>query len=177
MEIEPIYYFIAAALIAAAWCYTTTHKNDDGKIKDVSVKVPSVLEVLNSFKAKKSPELKTGYTEKSIGKQLLIHLRQSFEHVTSQYGIEGINGLSIDFNIGNGKVGLEIKLAKSVFKTAEFHRLIGQIDDYVMNKYDSENLIVAVFGEKEHFQDKVMIKKIEDKILEKKGVFIFIEIQ
>jgi hypothetical protein len=57
----------------------------------------------------------------------------------------GYLGLKIDIDLGNGRVGVEVKLAESLLKAAEAHRLIGQAVYYQKRRYQ-DNLIVAVVG-------------------------------
>jgi len=55
------------------------------------------------------------------------YLATCFEDVAPQYAIGGYLGLKIDMDIGNGKVGVEVKLADSLLNSAaEIQRLIGQ---------------------------------------------------
>ncbi|MCF6347080.1 MAG: hypothetical protein L3J20_02110 [Flavobacteriaceae bacterium] len=163
-----------AFLLAIIYKYFITHKDDDGRIKDKSVKVSNVLETLSTFEMKYQSNLKDGYTEKSIQNQLKKHLLEEYVNVVDEYGIEGINATKIDFDIGNGEVGLELKLAKSIFRTSNLHRLSGQIDDYMQNKYD--NLIVVVFGEKSHSSERAMLTKIQEKVEEKEAIYYYFEL-
>ncbi len=75
------------------------------------------------------------------------HLVEAFEDVVPQYNIGGYLGLKIDIDLGNGRVGVEVKLAESLLKAkaAEAHRLIGQAVYYQKRRYQ-DNLIVAVVG-------------------------------
>ena len=151
--------------------------DEEGRIEDRSVSVSSVLETLDEFKTKLDPKLKYGYTEKSIQNQLKKHLQKKFVHVTDEYGIEGLNATKIDFDIGNGQVGLEIKFAKSLFRTSNLHRLVGQIEDYIDNKYDDDNLIVAVFGEANHSSERTQLRRIREKIEERGAEYKYCEIR
>lgn len=86
------------------------------------------------------------------------HLGQAFEDVVPQYNIGGYLGLKIDIDIGNGKVGVEVKLADSLLKSAsEIHRLIGQSIYYQRKKYMG-NLVVAIAGRQEDL-DHPMLKE------------------
>ena len=167
---------IVAVIILLLGIAATKKKDEEGRITDKHVDVDEVLEHLKEFKVKRNPKLKDGYTEKHIQNQLLVYLREHFVSVTEEYGLEGVNATKIDFDIGKGEVGLEIKIAKSLFKTSSLHRLMGQMDDYIKYKYDDQNLIVAVFGEKEHTSDRVMLERIKSKVEEKKATFIYVEI-
>ena len=164
--------FIAILGMGASKIKTT----EDGKIKDASVSVKLVLEKLEGFKIKLNPKLKLGYTEKSIQKQLDTHLKKHFEHVIREYGIEGINGTKIDFDIGHGKVGLEVKLADSVYKSAGYQRMLGQIQEYTYHKYSKDNLIVLVAGSKEQSKETAMLTKLRENIENNDASFLFVKI-
>jgi hypothetical protein len=142
-------------------------KDDDGRIEDDSITIDLILEEIKDFKVKLDPKLKLGYTEKRIQQQLDKYLKSKFVNVVREYGIEGLNGLKIDFDIGKGKVGIEIKLANSLFKSAGLQRLVGQLEDYIEGKYNKGNLIVLVFGENHHKEDRTVLEKIENKITSK----------
>lgn len=86
------------------------------------------------------------------------HLGNAFEDVVPQYNIGGYLGLKIDIDIGNGKVGVEVKLADSLLKSAsEIHRLIGQSIYYQRKRYMG-NLVVAIAGHQEDL-DHPMLKE------------------
>jgi len=169
---------IVGAIVLMAILYKTLvkHKDEEGRIMDSSVKISNVIESVEEFAPKLNPKLKDGYTEKSIQNQLKRHLQDKYVNVVDEYGIEGTNATKIDFDIGNGKVGLELKLAKALFKTSNLHRLVGQIEDYVDKKYDEDNLIVAVYGEKHHSRERTMLETIQTKIEEKGGEYIYLEL-
>ncbi len=165
---------IIGIIIVFAYKFFVKKIDEEGRIKDEFVKTDNVIEVLSTFKMKYQSNLKDGYTEKSIQNQLKKHLLNHFVNVVDEYGIEGINGTKIDFDIGNGKVGLELKLAKAIYKTANYHRLSGQIEDYMYNKYD--NLIVVIFGEKVHSDERTHLSRIKSTIEEKGAIFYYSEL-
>jgi hypothetical protein len=142
-------------------------KDKDGRIQDESVTIDILLSEMKDFKVETLDRLKLGYTEKSIQKQLDTYLKMRFVNVVTEYGIESLNGLKIDFDIGKGKVGIELKLANSLFKSTGLQRLTGQLEDYIEGKYNEKNLIVYVFGEEHHQNDRTVLEKIENKITSK----------
>ncbi len=72
-----------------------------------------------------------------------------FKDVHSQYNVSGYLGLTIDIDIGNGKVGVEVKLGDSLSESAgAVQRLIGQAIYYQRKQYKG-NLIVAVVGRRD----------------------------
>lgn len=146
------------------------------RIPDEDVTIKLVKNHLKKIPLHKSEKLKTGYTENSIQVQMHKYLREEFESVQREYGLEGNNAMKIDFNIGRGRVGIEVKLARSVFKTAGLQRLVGQLKDYSESKYDNDNLIVAVIGEKEFLHERVQLTKIKDRVKGESAHFLFLEI-
>jgi len=62
-------------------------------------------------------------TEKILNAHITNELYDYFgEQVTSEYNIGGFFGLKKDIDINNGKIGIELKLAKSVLKSSESQR-------------------------------------------------------
>ena len=86
------------------------------------------------------------------------YLGPRFRSVASQYAVGGYLGLKIDLDVGNGQVGVELKLAASLANsTGEFHRLIGQALYYRFRRY-KDNLIVAVAGEPADAEDPLFVE-------------------
>lgn len=173
---DPILLIIATLVVFTLIGASQIKKTNDGKIKDESVNLKIVLEKLEDFKISLNPKLKVGYTEKSIQKQLDAYLKSHFEHVVMEYGIEGINGTKIDFDLGRGKVGLEIKLADSVFKSAGYQRMLGQLQEYTTAKYRKDNLVVLVAGSNAQKEERAMIAKLQTNIKNNNAIMLFTEI-
>ena len=159
--------FVLAIFCICVFIFFYKRKPDDeGRLSDASVSVKTVLRMLEEFEVEKSEKLKSGYTEKLVQNQLRDFLRDRIQHVSDEYGIEGINATKIDLDIGNGKVGVELKLAKAVFKAAGQDRMVGQVNTFVKNKYDSDNLIVLIISEQAHLNDLAMRKQIEERLFD-----------
>ncbi|MGH1337380.1 MAG: hypothetical protein ACRBFS_14755 [Aureispira sp.] len=167
---------IAAFFIILGLGASQIKKTKDGKIKDESITPKLVLEKLEEFTITLKPHLKYGYTEKSIQKQLDIYLKSYFKHITREYEIEGISGTKIDFDIGRGKVGLEVKLADSIFKSAGYQRMLGQLQEYSSAKYRKNNLIVLVAGSTEQGEERAMIAKLKANIENNNAIMLFVKI-
>lgn len=150
-----------------------TRTTKSSKIPDSKVSVKQLLKDLKKMTLKKEPKY---YKEDDIELQLEKQLKTMYENVDKQHTLEG--GKQIDFNIGHGKVGVELKLAKSLYRySVERDRIVGQLQGYIEAKYDNENLIAVVAGEKKHLDDSSNFKKVK-KIIEKQGAhFIFLEIE
>ena len=169
--------FIALIYFAAKSNNPSEKVKESDRIPDEKVSVKRLKKDLKTLTLRKEARLKFGYTERSIQAQLDEQLRAIYESVQREYRLESNNGLSIDFNIGRGKVGIEVKLAKSIFKTAGLQRLVGQLKDYTDAKFDNRNLIVLVAGEQQHLDDRVQLDKVQQRILGEGGHFVFLEVE
>lgn len=81
-------------------------------------------------------------TEAELERFVLEQFAQVFgrERVARQYSVGGFLALKTDVDLGNGKVGIEIKLADALNAT-DMQRVIGQVIYYKKRFYDS-NLLV-----------------------------------
>jgi hypothetical protein len=100
-------------------------------------------------------------SEVDFKEALLDWLAPKFRSVVDEYAVGGILNLRIDLDIGNGRVGIELKLSESIRNnTNEFHRFIGQAVYYSFRRY-KDNLIVAVAGEREDAEDPLFEELFE----------------
>ena len=170
-----IYFeLVTFALIAVLVIYERSRLGP--RVPDRKVTVRRVLKALAEFEPRRRPRPQRGYSEKSVQEQLLAYLSDRFETVVPEYGVGGHRATRIDFDIGGGRVGIEVKLARSLKKSTEFHRLSGQLENYREHRYGDDNLVVAVFGEREHAENRALLRRIREKIEEKSAVFVFGEI-
>jgi len=164
-------------LAAIIYFWKAQRPDADGRYADSAVNVSLVESIiLDEFELKKDERLKFGYTEKTIEKQLEKVFQERFQHIVTQYGLDGPSGQKIDFDIGHGKVGVEIKLANAVFKAAGQDRMVGQVQSYVQSKYNDDNLLLVIFCEAEHIAQRVMIKSIESRLVDMSVNVLFVEI-
>lgn len=177
MDDQLIYWILGGA--AVYWLYFKVHRDDDGRIEDKSVTVDRVLETLAGFKGTSANGT---FTEAMIQKQMFDFLQKHFVHVKREHGLEGSNTLKIDLEVGR-KIGIEIKVASTLFKSANLHRLDGQINNYLKSKYetaislDKSDLIVAVVGTAEDAKQRVYLDDVRD-LVEKKNVsYIFLKVK
>lgn len=108
--------------------------------------------------------------ESEIESQVAAKLVKYFPLVSTQYQIGGSKNARerVDIDVGNGQVGIEIKLARLLRKSNERNRLLGQIDLYRERKYKNNNLLVLIVGEKNYEKEDNIIEL--KKILDDKGV-------
>lgn len=112
--------------------------------------------------------------EKHVENLIARQLKNSFDpqDVITQYSIGGNMQLKSDIDLFNGKVGIELKLAKQLLgKTSSqnIERLFGQVIYYSKLKYEN-NLIVLVVGTETEEKD-ARIKEI-NKFLDSLGLGI-----
>jgi hypothetical protein len=85
-------------------------------------------------------------SESDLEKYLLAQLALVFgkEKVSNQYSVGGFLALKTDLDVGNGLVGVELKIAENL-TASEMQRLIGQVV-YYKKRYYENNLIVFIAG-------------------------------
>ena len=102
-------------------------------------------------------------------------MENEFYHVQGQKPIGGIHAKQIDFDIGRERVGIEIKMAKSLYKKSEFDRLHGQMKSYA-EYYPDDNLILLVFGTKSELRNRIKQTAIIEALDDYPVYYEFIEI-
>lgn len=142
-------------------------------IQDDKVTMKLVEEKIDGFKIFVNPKRKIGFTEKDVQIELESFLKDIFQNVTREHGVESKNAKAIDFDIGNGKVGIEVKLAVEIFKEGGWDRAIGQMVKYTRLKYNNENLIFLVAGFEEDLRNS-MLSEFEDDVYQNKCQFKFV---
>lgn len=147
-----------------------TYRSD--LISDDKVTVSLVEQKLKIFNIQIVPGRKNGFTEKDIHKQLEIFLKEIFQNVTMEHGVESKNAKAIDVDIANGKVGIEVKLASEIFKEGGWDRAIGQMVKYTRLKYKNENLIFLIAGFNEDLRNS-MLSDFEDDVHSHNCKFLF----
>lgn len=152
-------------------------KNKSGKVPDEELSAKRVLKDLQKLVLKIEEEKKDKYNEKYIQEQLDNKLRIMYESVQREYILEGNKSGQIDFDLGRGKVGIEVKLAKSIFVGSELDRLIGQIQKYREAKYDDENLIILIAGEEKYLKNSVEFSDLKRKIENGNAHYIYVKVK
>lgn len=170
-----ILLFVFAAVAIFLW--KKKQLDQDGRVSDAGVTIKLVENIiLDELEVTRNDKLKLGYTERSIERQLESIFQSKIQHVVSQYGLDGPSGQKIDFDLGHGKVGVEIKLAHAVFKAAGQDRMVGQIQSYIKSKYSDDNLLLVIFCEAEHLAQRAIIKSINDRLEDMSVKILFVEI-
>lgn len=160
---ELFLFFCVCILVVIYFANQKREKSSDGLLNDNEVSVEKIKEILTNFEPNWNSKLKSGYTENSIEKDLKIYLQSNVRHITTQYALEGA-GSKIDFDLGDGSVGLEIKLANAVFKASQQDRMVGQLHTYSDKKYISDNLILAIFCTDAQMQERLIKKQIVERL-------------
>jgi hypothetical protein len=137
-------------------------------------KIPTkknVLKIIQNIFYKK--RLDNTLSESEVENFLAEKLSLFFDKVQTQYRIGKNKHYSerVDIDLGDGRLGIEIKLAKFLKKSNERNRLLGQVDLYKERKYKPENILILLVGVAElERDDSIMEVK---KILDDKGVSFF----
>lgn len=116
---------------------------------------------------------KSQYTEeKNVENVIAKQLNAEFGKVHQQYSIGGFLGLKCDIDLHDGKVGIEVKLAK-LLTTSSIERLFGQSLYYSRRTY-KQNLIVLIVGTEKQYNR--ILDEVSD-ILNEIGVkFIYLQV-
>ncbi len=144
------------------------------KIEDDEVNVDLIKGLLANYKFKRTSKKKNSYKEEDVQADLFKYLKSKIENVSQQYILEGITKNAIDFDLGSGKIGLELKTARSIIKEEQRQRAIGQMIFYMQRKYKEGNYILAIVGEPE-FVNSSSYKDISKTVVMQKGNILFIE--
>ena len=129
-----------------------------------------VFEKLDNLQVKRAQYTDEKKVEKIIFDQLDVLYK---DKVHRQYNIQGYLGLKCDLDIGDGQVGIELKLANQM-TTSTMERLLGQVLYYSKRTY-KENLIVIVIGLEKEFDNK--IKELKSIIEEQNVKFYYLTVK
>jgi hypothetical protein len=142
----------------------------DGVKKNVlDIQVSTVVNEINSMVIKKT----TYVNEKKVEDFICSELDKSIGKAHSQYNIGGYLGLRVDIDLGDGQVGIELKLAKEL-NTQGIERLFGQVIYYSKRVYKDKLIVVVVGSDKEYTQ---IVREVEKFINELGVTFLYKPIQ
>lgn len=125
--------------------YTKTKLSDLDRFEnsnDIEINKESIKEILENLVIIKRRLSSEADLEKFIFDQLSIVLGK--DRVHRQYSVGGFLSLKTDIDVGNGLVGIELKIAENL-TASEMQRLIGQAVYYKKRFYD-QNLLVVIAG-------------------------------
>lgn len=129
-----------------------------------------VFEKLENLQVKKAQYTDEKKVEKIIYDQLDVLYK---DKVHRQYNIQGFLGLKCDLDIGDGQVGIELKLANQL-STTTIERLLGQVLYYSKRTY-KENLIVIVVGLEKEYDQK--LRELKNIIEEQNVKFFYLTVK
>jgi len=134
-----------------------------------SITGDEVFEKLDNLQIRRAQYTDEKKVEKIIFDQLDILYK---DKVHRQYNIQGFLGLKCDLDIGDGQVGIELKLANQL-STTNIERLLGQVLYYSKRTY-KDNLIVIVVGLEKEYDQKV--RELKNIIEEQKVKFYYLTV-
>ena len=173
---EEWFLIIGAGLFFLA-LWKMKQPDKDGLLPDAGVSIDVVEKIISEdFKLVRNEKLKLGYTEKTIEKQLERVFQKRIKNVITQYGLDGPSGQKIDFDLGHGKVGVEIKLAEHVFKASPQDRMVGQLQAYIKSRYDNENLLLVIFCEERHMNERARREAITSRLKDMSVKIFFVKL-
>jgi hypothetical protein len=144
----------------------------EGYQKVTSINGYEVFQKLENLQIKKAQYTDEKKVEKIIFDQLEILYK---DQVHRQYNIQGYLGLKCDIDLGDGQVGIELKLANQLSNSSSnIERLLGQVLYYSKRTY-KENLIVIVVGLEKEYDLK--IKELQNIIEEQKVYFYYLTVK
>ena len=159
---DAVMFIIIGVIALAVLIYVLNQRTDDGKIKDENLTPEIFIEELKQFEMQEVPERKKGFTENDVQIQLEKFFKKHFETVNREYALEGVNTKKIDFDLGRGKLGIEVKLTREIIKEGSWDRALGQLSKYAKKKYTSENLIVLIAGTEEENDSQKVVEFAKD---------------
>lgn len=144
----------------------------EGYKKATSITGHEVFQKLENLQIKKAQYTDEKKVEKIIFDQLEILYK---DQVHRQYNIQGYLGLKCDIDLGDGQVGIELKLANQLSNSSSnIERLLGQVLYYSKRTY-KENLIVIVVGLEKEYDLK--IKELQNIVEEQNVYFYFLVVK
>ena len=157
---------------------STLNQSNTQSVKENDISVTEIISVLKNKiifpvsilrETQYVGESKEGKVQKNILKQL--HDIYGKETVQKEYNVGGYWGMRCDIDLFDGKIGIELKVAEQLKKSANVERLIGQTIYYTKRKYGKGNLIVLVVGKRKEYD--ASMKEIETIVTELGANFIF----
>jgi len=167
--------WILSFFILSATAGTTYYIKKEYDKKRNQANITNVLRILRRIWIIKNKL--PNYQENIVEAYLVRRLSKYFGNIETQKNIGGRKGAreKIDIDIENGKVGIELKLAKSLKNSNERNRLLGQLDLYLTRKYTVKNLLLVIVGE-EAEEKSLVIKELIEIIRQKNITFFYLKV-
>ena len=118
-------------------------------------------------------DLKIITTERKLHSLISNHLKQTFHSVSSEVSIGDLKTTKIDIEVGQ-KIGIELKMAKSLDRSSELQRTIGQVTYEYIKKYPGSCLLVVVGGPAVSRTSRV-VKELSTAVKKQKSNFYYLE--
>ncbi len=122
--------------------YSKTNLADLDKFendKDISISIENLKTALENLVINKRRLTSENDLEKFVTDQLAIFFGK--EKIHRQYSVGGFLALKTDIDVGNGQVGIELKIADHLSAT-DMQRLIGQVVYYKKRFYNTNLLLL-----------------------------------
>ena len=133
--------------------------------KGLGISFDNVITVLENLIVLKRRLTSEADLERFIATQLAYVFGK--EKVSTQYSVGGFLALKTDIDIGNGQVGIELKIADNLGAT-DMQRLIGQVI-YYRKRFYNNNLLIFIAGRNSitsHFKElKDFIEELGIKVI------------
>lgn len=167
--------WVLSFFILSATAGTTYYIKKEFDKKRNQANIPNIIRILKRIWIIKSklPEYKESVIETYLAKRLSKYFKQ----IETQKSIGGRKGAreKIDIDINQGKVGIELKLAKSLKNSNERNRLLGQLDLYLTRKYSEKNLLLVIVGEVSE-ENTVLMEELKTIIKQKRITFFYLKV-
>ncbi len=141
-------------------------QSNDPRIDENQLDVDDVVTMLEEFRPNSGDEMQ-------VQVQLKTFFQKRIRHVQREYGLE--TKLKIDFDLGKGAVGVEVKMAKSLMAASAYHRMLGQVREYIKKKYDEDNLIIVVVTNKTLSKENTFVEKLEEDMEELGATLVWVK--
>ncbi|MEM7373913.1 MAG: hypothetical protein AAF587_35150 [Bacteroidota bacterium] len=127
---------------------------------DIQINLKTVLLALKHLVIPKRKLSNEADLEKLVNNQLAQVFDKTKVH--RQYNIGGFLALKTDLDIGNGQIGIEMKIAEKL-NASEMQRLIGQVVYYQRRIYE-DKLVVFIAGKKPMDAKLIELKKFIEEL-------------
>jgi hypothetical protein len=146
-------------------------KQIDTSSYDNERKIAHIIRVIKNWEISKV--LLKNLLENDFRDILLDELNKQIGEASAKFNIGKYADLKPDIDISKGFFGIDLKMSKSLYKTSEMERAIGQAYLYSTEMYTNNNYMFLIIGsEKDNNEEKIkdferIVKKFNGRILYK----------